>query len=102
MLSAVDMKVPHYFEKIKHEVVERDRGKGETGIWSTVTMIFQDDVISYVLGKQGATRKKLETFSEAVVQYVDHRTFFPGTRETRCGRRCTRRGSSICWSARSM
>ena len=29
VLSAVETKVPGYFEKIKNEVIERDKGKGE-------------------------------------------------------------------------
>merc|ERR1719386_104169 len=35
VLSAVDTKVPNYFQKIKQEVVDRDRGKDETGTWGT-------------------------------------------------------------------
>ena len=35
------------------EVVDRDRGKDDTGTWGTDTMTFQDDELSYALGKQG-------------------------------------------------
>lgn len=88
VLSAVDTKVPSYFQKIKHEVVDRDRGKDESGTWGTDTMTFQDDEVSYALGKQGGTRKKLEKSSQAVVQYVGHTAFFSGTREERRRAKC--------------
>lgn len=83
VLSAVETKVPGYFEKIRNEVVPRDKGKDASGTWSTDTMTFQDDELSYALGKQGGTRKKLERSSEAIVQYVGHHAFFSGTRDQR-------------------
>jgi len=46
-------------------------------------MTFQDDELSYALGKQGGTRKKLERSSECVVQYVGHTAIFSGTRSER-------------------
>lgn len=63
--------------------MDRDRGRDQTGTWGTDTMTFQDDELSYALGKQGGTRKKLERSSGAVVQYVGHNALFSGTREER-------------------
>mmetsp|Transcript_58814 Transcript_58814/g.191850 ORF Transcript_58814/g.191850 Transcript_58814/m.191850 type:complete len:601 (-) Transcript_58814:378-2180(-) len=83
VLSAVETKVPGYFEKIREDVLGRDKGKDETETWGTDTMTFQDDELSYALGKQGGTRKKLERSSEAVVQYVGHTALFSGTRAQR-------------------
>eukprot|EP00927_Polykrikos_kofoidii_P035615 TRINITY_DN3016_c0_g3_i2.p1 TRINITY_DN3016_c0_g3~~TRINITY_DN3016_c0_g3_i2.p1 ORF type:complete len:669 (-),score=126.91 TRINITY_DN3016_c0_g3_i2:107-2113(-) len=83
VLSAVETKVPGYYQKIREEVVDRDRGKDESGTWGTDTMTFQDDELSYALGKQGSTRKKLERSSGAVVQYVGHIALFSGTRSER-------------------
>eukprot|EP00927_Polykrikos_kofoidii_P035613 TRINITY_DN3016_c0_g2_i5.p1 TRINITY_DN3016_c0_g2~~TRINITY_DN3016_c0_g2_i5.p1 ORF type:complete len:668 (-),score=105.62 TRINITY_DN3016_c0_g2_i5:103-2106(-) len=83
VLSAVETKVPGYYQKIREEVIERDRGKDETGTWGTDTMTFQDDELSYALGKQGGTRKKLERSSFAIVQYVGHTALFSGTRSER-------------------
>jgi len=83
VLSAVETKVPGYYEKIRDQVDNRDRGKDESGTWGTDTMTFQDDELSYALGKQGGTRKKLERSSGAVVQYVGHNAFFSGTRDQR-------------------
>lgn len=83
VLSAVETKVPGYYKKIQDEVVNRDKGKDETGSWGTDTMTFQDDELSYALGKQGGTRKKLERSSGAIVQYVGHVSFFSGTRQVR-------------------
>ncbi|CAE8682942.1 unnamed protein product [Polarella glacialis] len=46
-------------------------------------MTFQDDELSYALGKQGGTRKKLERASGAVVQYVGQVAFFSGEKAVR-------------------
>jgi len=83
VLSAVETKVPGYFSKIRDEVLDRDRGKDETGTWGTDTTTFQDDELSYALGKQGGTRKKLEKSSGAIVQYVGHVALFSGTKADR-------------------
>jgi len=83
VLSAVETKVPGFYGRIRDEVVQRDRGKDESGTWGTDTMTFQDDELSYALGKQGGTRKKLERSSGAVVQYVGHNALLSGTREER-------------------
>jgi len=83
VLSAVETKSPGYFNKIREEVVERDKGMDSTGTWGTDTMTFQDDELSYALGKQGGTRKKLERASQAIVQYVGHVALFSGIRAER-------------------
>jgi len=83
VLSAVETKVPGYYDKIREDVVNRDRSKDDTGTWGTDTMTFQDDELSYALGKQGSTRKKLERSSAAIVQYVGHNAIFSGTRAER-------------------
>jgi len=83
VLSAVETKVPGYYEGLKDAVVNRDKGKDTTGTWGTDTMTFRDDELSYALGKQGGTRKKLERSSGAIVQYVGHTALFSGTRTER-------------------
>ncbi|CAJ1380430.1 unnamed protein product, partial [Effrenium voratum] len=83
VLSAVETKVPGYLDRIRNEVLDRDRGKDETGTWGTDTMTFKDDELSYALGKQGGTRKKLERSSQAVVQYVGNVALFSGTKSER-------------------
>jgi len=83
ILSAVETKAPGYFENRRDEIVHRDKGRDESGSWSTDTMAFQDDELSYALGKQGATRKKIERASGAVVQYVGHNALFAGTKAER-------------------
>lgn len=83
VLSAVETKVAGYLDKIKDDVYDRDRGRDETGTWGTDTMTFQDDELSYALGKQGGTRKKLERSSGAIVQYIGNRAFFSGTKPQR-------------------
>jgi hypothetical protein len=83
VLSAVETKVPGYYSKIKDDVCNRDKGKDDSGTWGTDTMTFQDDELSYALGKQGGTRKKLERSSGAIVQYVGHTALFSGTKAHR-------------------
>ncbi|CAE8650973.1 unnamed protein product, partial [Polarella glacialis] len=83
VLSAVETKMPGFLAKVKDDVYDRDRGKDETGTWGTDTMTFQDDELSYALGKQGGTRKKLERSSGAIVQYVGHTALFSGAKAER-------------------
>jgi hypothetical protein len=83
VLSAVETKVPGYYDKIRDDVNDRDRGKDDSGTWGTDTMTFQDDELSYALGKQGGTRKKLERASGAIVQYVGHVALFSGIKAER-------------------
>eukprot|EP00448_Togula_jolla_P013969 CAMPEP_0170578654 /NCGR_PEP_ID=MMETSP0224-20130122/5570_1 /TAXON_ID=285029 /ORGANISM="Togula jolla, Strain CCCM 725" /LENGTH=655 /DNA_ID=CAMNT_0010901635 /DNA_START=68 /DNA_END=2036 /DNA_ORIENTATION=+ len=83
VLSAVETKVPGFYDKIRDEVNGRDKGKDETGTWGTDTMTFQDDELSYALGKQGGTRKKLERSSAAIVQYVGSVALFSGIKAER-------------------
>lgn len=83
VLSAVETKVPGYYKQIVDEVLDRDRGKDDSRTWGTDTMTFQDDELSYALGKQGGTRKKLEKSSQCVVQYVGHTALFSGTKAER-------------------
>jgi len=83
VLSAAETKVPGTYSNIKNEVMDRDRGKDETGTWGSDTMTFQDDELSYALGKQGGTRKKLECSSGAIVQYIGHTAVFSGIKAQR-------------------
>mmetsp|Transcript_31359 Transcript_31359/g.70604 ORF Transcript_31359/g.70604 Transcript_31359/m.70604 type:complete len:589 (+) Transcript_31359:72-1838(+) len=85
VLSAVETKVPGYFDKIREDVVPRDRGDPDygDGSWGTDTMTFQDDELSYALGKQGGTRKKIERSSGAIVQYVGQNALFSGCKAER-------------------
>jgi len=83
VLNAIETLVPGYLDQIKGEVIDRDKGKDEEGTWGTDTMQFQDDELSYALGKQGNTRKKLERASGAVLQYVGHTALFSGPRAER-------------------
>eukprot|EP01062_Namystynia_karyoxenos_P075347 TRINITY_DN725_c0_g1_i7.p1 TRINITY_DN725_c0_g1~~TRINITY_DN725_c0_g1_i7.p1 ORF type:complete len:581 (+),score=230.81 TRINITY_DN725_c0_g1_i7:111-1853(+) len=51
--------------------------------WGTDTFILRDDELSYALGSQGYTRKKLQASSGCIVQYVGNAAFFAGTYEER-------------------
>jgi len=85
VLSAVETKMSGYFNRVRGEVVNRDKGKDPTGTWGTDTMTFKDEgEISYALGKQGGTRKKLERSSGAIVQYVGMVAVVSGSKPERC------------------
>eukprot|EP00933_Yihiella_yeosuensis_P036887 TRINITY_DN30706_c0_g1_i1.p1 TRINITY_DN30706_c0_g1~~TRINITY_DN30706_c0_g1_i1.p1 ORF type:complete len:619 (+),score=102.79 TRINITY_DN30706_c0_g1_i1:136-1992(+) len=83
VLSAVESKVSGYYDKVRDDVLDRDRGKDETGTWDTDTMEFKDEELSYALGKQGGTRKKLERASGCVIQYVRKTALLSGDSATR-------------------
>ncbi|CAE8611353.1 unnamed protein product [Polarella glacialis] len=71
VLSAVETKMNGYFHQVREEILNRDKGKDPSGTWGTDTMTFKDEgEISYALGKQGGTRKKLERSTGGIVQYV--------------------------------
>ncbi|CAJ1425689.1 unnamed protein product [Effrenium voratum] len=85
VLSAVETKMGGYFASVKEPVLNRDKYKDCTGTWGTDTMTFRDEgEISYALGKQGGTRKKLERSSGAIVQYVGMVAVVSGTKAERC------------------
>lgn len=80
VMSGVETKNPGTFTKGIREKTSDDRG------FDTDRMIFKDDELSYSLGKQGTTRKKLEGASGAILEYVGHIAFIAGTLKER--RRC--------------
>lgn len=84
VLSAVETKMPGYFNSVREEVVNRDKFKDPTNTWGTDTMTFRDEgEISYALGKQGGTRRKLERSSGSIVQYVGMVAMCSGTKAER-------------------
>lgn len=80
VMSSVEEKAPGYFTKGVREKISEDKG------FSTDRIIFKDDELSYALGKQGTTRKKLALASGCILQYVGHVAFMAGTLKER--RRC--------------
>jgi len=82
-LNAVETMCPGNFEKIRHEIVPRNKGDGEDGDWDTDTLELEDSKVSYALGKQGLTRKKVEIASGAVVQYLGNTGLYSGNTEQR-------------------
>ncbi|CAE7158191.1 unnamed protein product [Symbiodinium pilosum] len=85
VLSAVETKMSGYFASVREMIISRDKYKDPTSTWGTDTMTFRDEgEISYALGKQGGTRKKLERSSGAIVQYVGMVAVVSGTKSERC------------------
>merc|ERR1719223_2386135 len=80
VMSTVENKVPGKFTKGVKEKQSNVEG------FDTERLIFRDDELSYALGKEGSTRKKLETASGGILQYVGHTAFMAGTLKER--RRC--------------
>ncbi|CAK0838125.1 unnamed protein product, partial [Prorocentrum cordatum] len=86
VLSAVETKMAGYFANVREDAINRDKYKDETGTWGTDTMVFregngrEEGEISYALGKQGGTRKKLERSSGSIIQYVGMEAICSGTR----------------------
>jgi len=80
VMSGVETKSPGYFTRGIREKTSDVKG------FDTDRMLFKDDELSYCLGKQGATRKKLEGASGAILEYVGHIAFIAGGLKER--RRC--------------
>merc|ERR1719198_1444378 len=77
VMSGVETKNPGYFTKGVREKTSNVKG------FDTDRMIFKDDELSYSLGKQGTTRKKLESAAGAILEYVGHVAFIAGNLKER-------------------
>jgi len=80
IMSSVETKSPGCFTRGVREKTSSHSG------FDTDRLIFKDDELSYALGKEGSTRKKLEGAAGAILQYVGHCAFIAGTLKER--RRC--------------
>merc|ERR1719343_1963854 len=80
VMSSVEEKAPGHFTRGVREKISDEKGFG------TDRIVFKDDELSYALGKQGTTRKKLALASGCILQYVGHVCFMAGTKKER--RRC--------------
>merc|ERR1719444_326731 len=80
VMSGVETKNPGTFTRGIREKTSSEKG------FDTDRMIFKDDELSYALGKEGSTRKKLEGAAGAILQYVGHVAFIAGTGKER--KRC--------------
>merc|ERR1719210_2858868 len=79
-MSGIETKAPGTFTRGIREKFNDKKG------FDTDRMVFKDDELSYALGKEGTTRKKLELAAGAILQYVGHVAFIAGTLKER--RRC--------------
>jgi hypothetical protein len=73
VMSTIEHKNPGYYTKNLREKSSSDKG------FDTDRMVFREDEVSYALGKEGATRKKLAAASGCILQYVGHVAFLAGT-----------------------
>merc|ERR1719210_3201023 len=79
-MSGIETKSPGTFTRGLREKTS------DVKSFDTDRMIFKDDELSYALGKEGTTRKKLEQAAGAILQYVGHVCFIAGSLKER--RRC--------------
>jgi len=76
VMGAVETKIPQFFT----------RGVGDfqyDGPWGVDTMPLPGDELSFALGKDGATRRKLARASGCVLEYVGNVAYMAGTLEER-------------------
>merc|ERR1719226_339542 len=72
VMSSIETKSPGFFTRgIKEKTSEKPG-------FDTDRFIFRDEEVSYALGKDGATRKKLEQASGCILQYVGFVAFIAG------------------------
>eukprot|EP01065_Artemidia_motanka_P049564 TRINITY_DN823_c0_g1_i1.p1 TRINITY_DN823_c0_g1~~TRINITY_DN823_c0_g1_i1.p1 ORF type:complete len:562 (+),score=192.82 TRINITY_DN823_c0_g1_i1:63-1748(+) len=76
VLSSIENKNPGYSTKGLEDFRD-DRD------WGTDTFVLHDDELSYALGSQGYTRKKLQNASHCIVQYIGNVAHFAGEYEER-------------------
>jgi len=77
VMSAVECKVPGFYKTM-------DDDPEDDGDWGVETEDFKNsDEQSYALGKQGATRKKLEAAAHCILQYVGNTIVYAGQKEER-------------------
>merc|ERR1719277_2288825 len=80
IMSSIETKSPGFFTRgLRDKTSEREG-------FDTDRLLMRDEEVSYALGKDGATRKKLELASGAILQYVGHVAFVAGVFSER--RRC--------------
>lgn len=81
VMSSVENKSPGYFTRSLKDVERSTKG------FDTDRITFRDDELSYALGREGATRKKIALASHAIIQYVGHVCYLAGHRkERKCAR----------------
>merc|ERR1719215_937299 len=80
VMSSVETKSPGQFTRGVREKTSNEKD------FDTDRLVFKDDELSYALGKEGTTRKKLEGAAGAILQYVGHVAFIAGTLKER--KRC--------------
>ncbi|EER20146.1 hypothetical protein Pmar_PMAR026736 [Perkinsus marinus ATCC 50983] len=84
LMSAIESKSPGFFLDHRDRWNLDDTHEGKLGL-TTVKMT--EAQFTYALGRRGATRKKLERASGAIIEYIGYTAFISGTKaERRRGR----------------
>lgn len=73
VMAAIEAKLPSYFTKdLSQEFFSSEE-------WGRDTIPLEDEELSFALGKDGSTRKKLAKASGCILEYVGHVTFLAGS-----------------------
>merc|ERR1719419_274802 len=80
VMNGIEKKAPGSFTRGVREKTSEFKG------FDTDRMILKDEELSYAIGKEAATQKKLEKAAGAILQFVGHVAFIAGTLKER--RRC--------------
>lgn len=85
VMGVVETKIPgHYTEAFREKGTTYENKADMVGDWGTRTLKLADQKeISYAIGSQGKTRKKLGKSSECIVQYIGNIVFLSGTKKQR-------------------
>ena len=76
VMSTVEGKTPGFFTKKTRE------GK-ESAEWGTDIYLFHGEELSYALGKEGSTKRKLAKAAACIIEYVGDFAYLSGTRAER-------------------
>ena len=76
VMSTVEGKTPLYFTR---DVREGD----ERGEWGTDIYKFRGEELSYALGREGSTKKKLARAADCIMEYVGEFAYISGVKEER-------------------
>lgn len=73
VMAAIEAKLPSYFTKeLSQEFFSQED-------WGRDTIPLEDEELSFALGKDGSTRKKLAKASGCILEYVGHVAFLAGS-----------------------
>ena len=83
IMSSVERKMKSFYTHASQSLLRRKFSNHKATPFGTDTVTVKDCNFGYVLGKDGATRKKLAAASNCIIEYVGHVACFAGTPKER-------------------